>query len=326
MSSEWHWAVLGCGVIAHQMGDAFAREGRHIYAVGNRTQAKAAAFAEKYGVERVYDDFHEMFTDPEVDIIYLTKPHNTHMEFLRAALSNGKHVLCEKSITLNAGELAEAKALAAAHHVVLAEAQTIFHMPLYRELTKRLHAGEFGRTGVITMNFGSYKEYNMKNRFFNKALAGGAMLDIGVYALSCARLFLDSCPDRFETMMRQAPSGADEQSVTILGNPEGQMVTMCLTMHCKQPKRAMIACDRCYIEIMEYPRSQKAVITWTEDGRKEEVVCGDTERALDYEIADMERAVSGDPSVMRLDYTTDVMNLMTAIRKKWGYFYDGEKL
>ena len=67
-------------------------------------------------------------------------------------------------------------------------------------------------------------------------------------------------------------------------------------------------------------------ITWTEDGRKEEVVCGDTERALDYEIADMERAVSGDPSVMRLDYTTDVMNLMTAIRKKWGYFYDGEKL
>lgn len=321
---ELNWAVLGCGVIAHQMGDAFAAMGRKIYAVGNRTHEKAVRFAEEYGVSKVYDDFHEMFSDPDVDIIYITTPHNTHITFLRDALANGKHVLCEKSITLNSAELEEAKALARKHRVALAEAQTIYHMPLYRTLTERLEAGEFGRVNVITMNFGSYKEYNMKNRFFNKALAGGAMLDIGVYALSCARLFLASSPDQFQTMMKQAPSGSDEQSVTILQNREGQMVTMALTMHSKQPKRAMISCDKCYIEIMEYPRAQKAMITWTADGHTEDVEAGETEKALVYELTDMEKAVRGDSSVMKTDFTTDVMRLMTDIRYAWGYYYDGE--
>ena len=96
---EIKWAVLGCGVIANEMAVALQKNGKNIYAVGNRTHEKAAAFAEKYGIGKVYDDFHEMFTDPEVDVIYITTPHNTHLGFMKEAIANGKHILVEKSIT-----------------------------------------------------------------------------------------------------------------------------------------------------------------------------------------------------------------------------------
>ena len=88
--------------------------------------------SKKYQVKKVYDDFHEMFTDPQVDVIYITTPHNTHIEFVREALKNKKHVLCEKSITLNSLELDEALQLAKENNVIFAEAMTIWHMPLYK--------------------------------------------------------------------------------------------------------------------------------------------------------------------------------------------------
>ena len=106
------WAVLGTGVIANEMAQALQKSGRKLFAVGNRTHSKAVSFAEKYGVEKVYSDFNEMFTDPEIDAIYITTPHNTHIGFMRKAIEGGKHILVEKSITLNSAELNEAAALA----------------------------------------------------------------------------------------------------------------------------------------------------------------------------------------------------------------------
>lgn len=129
---EYKWATLGCGVIANQLAQAFAANRRKLYSVANRTHEKAVAFAEKYGIDKVYDQIDDVFSDEDVDIIYISTPHNTHISYLRKALSAGKHVLCEKSITLNAEELEEAVHLAEEHHVVLAEAMTIFHMPIYK--------------------------------------------------------------------------------------------------------------------------------------------------------------------------------------------------
>ena len=215
--------------------------------------------------------------------------------------------------------------LAEAHHVVLAEAQTIYHMPIYRKLVEAMAEGKFGPLNVITMNFGSYKDYNMKNRFFNRNLAGGAMLDIGVYALSFVRWFMSSCPTELLTQVKYAETGVDEQASLLLKNKEEQMATVMLSLHSKQPKRGTLSFDKAYVELFEYPRGDRAVITWTEDGRKEEVLAGSTAEALQYEVLDMERAVSGDPSVMHLDYTRDVMKLMTKARETWGMKYPEEE-
>ena len=323
--AEYNWAILGCGVIAHQLADAMKAKGRTLYSVANRTYDKAISFAEEYGIKKVYGNIEEVFEDENVDIIYISTPHNTHIEYLRKALSHGKHVICEKSITLNSAELNEAIDLAEKNHVVLAEAMTIYHMPLYKKLKEIVERGDLGEVRMIQMNFGSYKEYNMKNRFFNMNLAGGALLDIGVYAISFVRWFMSSKPNQVLSQVKYAPTGVDEQVGILLMNDEQQMATISLTLHSKQPKRGMISCDKGYIEIMEYPRAQKAVITYTETGEREEIEVGKHEDALFYEMQDMEKAVMGDREVARLEYTKYVMEIMTGIRKEWGLVYPEER-
>lgn len=324
--SDIKWAVLGTGVIANEMAVALKKIGRNIYAVGNRTYSKAVDFAKKYGIEKVYDDYNDMFTDSDVDVIYITTPHNTHIEFMKKAIRNGKHILVEKSITLNSRELNEAMELAALHNVVIGEAMTIYHMPVYKKLKEILDSGRLGKVNLITMNFGSYKEYNMNNRFFNRNLAGGAMLDIGVYALSFIRYFMTEKPDKLLSQLKKAPTGVDEQAGLLLMNNDGQMATVMLSLHSKQPKRGMVSCEKGYIEIMEYPRAFEAVVTYTESGEKEWVKDGDTRDALIYELLDMEKAINGDKKCMLLDYTKDVMDMMTEFRNSWNFKYPEEEL
>lgn len=318
---NYNWVSIGVGVIGHQLAEAMQALGGSLYGVANRSYDKALAFAEEYQIPTVYPTIDEVFTDPAVDIIYISTPHNTHITYLRKALAAGKHVLCEKSITLNSEELEEAISLAEEKHLVLAEAMTIYHMPIYRKLKEV--SQKLGPLRLIQMNFGSYKDYDMSNRFFNKNLAGGAMLDIGVYALSFARYFMTSAPTQVESQVKFAPTGVDEQATLLLMNPEEEMATITLSLHAKQPKRGTLVYDRGYITIYEYPRGQKARLTYTEDGSEEVIECGDTKLALSYEILDMEKAIDGEDQ-MHLDYTRDVMKIMTDCRRKWQLFYPEE--
>lgn len=325
MKEKINWAVLGTGVIANEMAVALQKKGKRIYSVGNRTYDKAVAFADKYGIKKVYRDFHEMFSDPEVDVIYITTPHNTHIEFMKEAIKNGKHLLVEKSITLNSEELNEAISLSKKYGTIIGEAMTIFHMPIYRKLRQIIDSGKIGKVNLITLNFGSFKEYDMTNRFFNRNLAGGAMLDIGVYALSFVRWFMDSKPTKLLSQVKLAPTGIDEQASLLLMNDEGQMATVMLSMHSKQPKRGMISCEKGYIEVMEYPRAWEATITDAVTGEKQVIQVGENADALAYELADMEKAIMGDASDLYFDYTCDVMDMMTEFRRSWGMTYPEEE-
>lgn len=325
----YNWATYGTGVIANQLAQALASEGRTLYSVANRTHAKGIAFAEKYGISKVYENPDDVFTDENVDIIYISTPHNTHLPLLCKALEQGKHVLCEKSITLNSGELNQAIHAAETGHTILAEAMTIYHMPLYKKLQEIVLSNDLGPLKMIQMNFGSYKEYDMNNRFFNRSLAGGAMLDIGVYALSFVRWFMHSAPDQILSQVKLAPTGVDEQATILLTNPDQEMATVTLSLHAKQPKRGLIICEKGYIEVYEYPRADKAVITYTETGKHEVIESGSTDNALLYEVLDMEAAVSGEKDLtetMHLDYTKDVMQIMTKCRRDWGMTYPEEEM
>ncbi len=322
---NYRWAVLGCGVIANQLAQAMENKGRKLYAIANRTYSKAEAFAKQYGVEKVYENIDQLFEDKNVDIVFISTPHNTHMQFMRKALKAGKHVLCEKSITLNSAELQEAIELAEEKHVVLAEAMTIYHMPVYKKLNEIIKSGKLGSLKLIQMNFGSYKEYDMRNRFFNRNLAGGAMLDIGVYALSFVRWFMTSKPDEILSQVKYAPTGVDEQASILLKNKEEEMATVILSLHAKQPKRGTISFEKGYVELYEYPRGDEAVITYVENGQIETVKAGDTNDALSYEVEDMEAAIDGRTELMCLEYTKDVMDIMTQIRKEWGMKYPEEE-
>ena len=296
MEKELNWAVIGTGVIANEMAQALLKMDKKLYGVANRTQAKAIDFAKKYGVKKVYDEIDEVFDDENVDIIYLATSHNTHYQFMKKALEHGKHLFVEKSITLNSRELDEMMALAKEKNLILAEAMTIWHMPIYKELWKIVQSGELGKMQIMTVNFGSFKEYDMNNRFFNMNLAGGALLDIGVYALSAVRSFMSKQPK------------------------------IALSMHSKQPKRIMISLEKGYIEVYEFPRGQKATIVDAVTGKQTVIEKGNTENALYYEMCDMEEAVRNqDDSHLNLEYTKDVMDIMSQLRKEWKMQYPGEK-
>ncbi len=125
--------------------------------------------------------------------------------------------------------------------------------------------------------------------------------------------------------MKKAPTGVDEQASMLLTNKEGQMANVMLSLHSKQPKRGVVSCEKGYIEIMEYPRAWEATITYAESGETETVSAGKHEDALAYELEDMEKAILGEANDMRLDYTKDVMDIMTDFRRNFDLTYPEEE-
>lgn len=134
-----------------------------------------------------------------------------------------------------------------------------------------------------------------------------------------------SFAEKILSQMKPAPTGCDEQASILLMNPSGQMATVALSMHSKQPKRAMISCEKAYIEIMEYPRADHAVIVDAETGKQTIIEAGRTSNALQYELEDMETAIlTGNTAIMKLRESSDVMDIMTKLRSDWGLFYPEE--
>ena len=315
---NYNWALAGAGGIASEMAEALKMLGGSVYAVCASRYESAEAFARKYGVARACHSCEEMLGDSKVDIVYVATPHNLHYEIIKKALLAGKHVLCEKSITVDAPQLEELVQLAAKRQLILQEAMTIYHMPLYKKLRELTESGAIGDVKMVQVNFGSCKEYDINNRFFKKELAGGALLDIGVYAAAFARSFLAKKPEEVLTTVKLFETGVDEQSGIILKNSQDQMAVMALTMRAKQPKRGVIAGEKGYIEVNNYPRADRASITYTEDGRTEELAYGETGRALCYEVEDMEAAVKNGGGEQELQYSRDVMQILTEVKRQWG--------
>ena len=177
---------------------------------------------------------------------------------------------------------------------------------------------------MIQWYFGSCKDYDVNNRFFSKELAGGALLDIGVYATSFARYFMESKPNVILTTAKYFETGVDEQSGIIMKNDCDQMAVMALTMRAKQPKRGVVAGELGYIEVNNYPRADKATITYSEDGRTEELKLGETAKAMNYEIEDIQEYITNNTGDDQLQLTVDVTHLLSEIRNQWGFVYPFE--
>lgn len=176
---------------------------------------------------------------------------------------------------------------------------------------------------MIQVNFGSLKEYDVTNRFFSPDLAGGALLDIGTYALSYARYFLSSQPEEILTTVKKFETGVDEQSGIILKNKEDEMAVISLTMRAKQPKRGIVCGEKAYITVENFPRAEKATITYP-DGRVETIECGETSKALIYEIKDMIDYIEKKKDNDTLELSTDVVGIMDNVREQWGLKYTFE--
>lgn len=318
------WGILGPGNIARDFAQALNRVNGEVYAVASRNKERAEKFARENNVKKAYGSYDEIIKDKDIDVVYIATPHSNHYEYIIKSLNNNKHVLCEKAITVNERELEEALKIAREKNLVLEEAMTLFHMPLYEKVIKKINNEDLGKVNMVQVSFGSFKEYDENNRFFNLDLAGGALLDIGTYALSFARYFLSSMPEEILSTVKKAKTGVDEQSGIILKTKEDEIATISLAFRSKMPKRGIVSCDNGFITIDNFPRANKATINYL-DGTVEVIECGEEEKALDYEVIFMEEKIKENKESNSIELTYDVTKIMNKVRKDWGIVYPFEK-
>ena len=313
---KYQWGIIGLGTIAHKFAETFDQETSELAAVASRTSEKAKNFAERYHIPKAYGTYQELLMDEDIDIVYIAVPNRQHIQHILQALHANKHVLCEKAITMNKVELDEAMRLAEEKNLILAEAMTIFNMPLYQQLRSLMDTNKLGALKMIQAPFGSYKEPDPTNRFFNPELAGGALLDIGTYAVSFARFFLSSQPEVMASTMIPFETGVDEQSITILRNKENELATVSLTFQAKMPKVGIVAFENGYLTISDYPRADRAEVIFN-DGTREWIESGSTAQAMNYEIANMVKIIKGELSNRSLFLTKDVIEILDTMQKIW---------
>ncbi|MDU5883507.1 MAG: Gfo/Idh/MocA family oxidoreductase [Clostridium perfringens] len=318
------WGILGPGNIARDFAQALNRVNGEVYAVASRNKERAEKFARENNVKKAYGSYDEIIKDKDIDVVYIATPHSNHYEYIIKSLNNNKHVLCEKAITVNERELEEALKIARENNLVLEEAMTLFHMPLYEKVIKKINKEDLGKVNMVQVSFGSFKEYDENNRFFNLDLAGGALLDIGTYALSFARYFLSSMPEEILSTVKKAKTGVDEESGIILKTKEDEIATISLAFRSKMPKRGIVSCDNGFITIDNFPRANKATINYL-DCAVEVIECGEEEKALDYEVIFMEEKINENKESNSIELTYDVTKIMNKVRKDWGIVYPFEK-
>lgn len=310
------WGIIGLGSIAHSFASAFNSEQAELVGVASRTLQKAYDFSKQYTIPKAYGSYEQLAYDPEIDIVYLATPNSYHKQHMMMLLKAGKHILCEKAITMTKTELDEVMSLANEKNLIVAEAMTIYHMPLMQSVKKRIESGEFGKLKMVHAYFGSLKEADPTNRFFNPKLGGGALLDIGVYALSFVRYFLSSQPHIRQTIGLLYETGVDEMSSFQFLNEQDELATVTISFRSKLPKQGIIACEEAYITIMNYPRADQALITYT-DGRTETIESGKTDQALNYEITHLTETLLSGQDLTEMTLTKDVNALMDWAAKEW---------
>ncbi|MCI9428798.1 MAG: Gfo/Idh/MocA family oxidoreductase [Lachnospiraceae bacterium] len=306
---QFKWGIIGLGNIAHEFAQNMIQL-HPLYAVASRNPETAADFRAKYDARVSYGSYEELLDDPAVDIVYIATVNNQHYQWILSCLEHGKHVLCEKAIWSNYEEMKKARDIAREKGLLLSEAMTIFHMPIYKKIHKLIAEGKLGKIKFVEAELGSLKEDSPSNRFFNPDLGGGAMMDIGTYGLSFVTSFLSGDITNMTHLMSPYPTGVDEMWGIHLQTSNQEIGCVNLTFRAKLPKRGIIAGEKAYCSIMNYVRAQKATLVYP-DGSEETLEAGESAKALQYEILDIEQAlVSGDYSAACLDNTMKVVKLI----------------
>lgn len=312
-----NWGIVGLGDIAHGFAEVFQSEHAELVAVGSRSMEKAQSFASKYDIPKAYGRYEDLYADNNIDIIYVATPNSYHAQDMKQILNAGKHILCEKAITMNKQELDEVLELAEQKGLIVAEAMTIYHMPIYTEIKKRIDSGEFGQLKLATAYFGSAKEANPKNRFFNPDLGGGALLDIGVYALSFVQYFLQSEPVDFSTLAKLFETGVDEMSTISYTTQAGTLGNVVMAFRGRLPKQGVVVCEDAYITFNSYPSADEALITYN-DGREEIVRIGQSDLRLRYEMENLTQMILTGQDYSFIELTKSVNMIMDQAALSWG--------
>lgn len=321
------WGVLGPGGIAHTFARAVTEHtAAEVVAVGSRSRERAEQFAVEYDIPSVHQGYEALVADPSVEAVYVASPHSEHRDHALLAIAAGKHVLVEKSFARNAAEAQEVVDAARAAGVFCMEAMWTRFLPHVVALRSVVERGEIGElVGVIADHGQAFGHMPPTHRLHNPDLAGGALLDLGVYPVSFAHDLL-GVPERIQALGSKTPTGVDGQISIALGYGERVQASLHTTLWSKTATTAVVAGTEGRIEVdgsFYTPTSFRVIRndgTWWAFDR-------DVEGGFQYQAAEVARRIAEgatESQVISLDDTLAVMRTMDEIRRQVGVAYPGE--
>ena len=311
------WGILSTGTIARNFAQTVSkmRDEAVVYAVASRTMDKANAFADEFGIEKRYDSYQALANDPDVDIVYVATPHSRHAEDMKLLIEAGKPILCEKSFTTNAAQAQEIYALAREKGVFVMEAFWTKIIPLYREVEAWLESGKIGEVRALTAQYGYTTA--REARKFDAQLAGGTLLDIGVYAVGFACMMLGYSFDDVLSQLVMNPQGTDATDAILLRRG-GTVAQLTCAIGSYIPLTASIYGTKGHIDVSDFKNPQNAILHV--DGEEPVEIRRPFEiNGFEYEIREAMACVSEgrlESSLMTAQQSIAVMRIMDEIRRQ----------
>jgi len=319
--------ILGTGRIAHSVAPAWVGLPEiECYACASRTPGKAAAFAEKFGFQKVYTDYESMLRDPEVELVYVATPHSHHYEHMRLCLNHGKSVISEKAFTMNAAQAEKIAAFAREKGLFVAEAIWTRYMPSRKLIQEVLDSGIIGRVNTLTANL-SYV-IDGKQRITDPALAGGALLDIGVYGLNFALMHFGDDIQRMESSVQLTETGVDAMETITIFYRDGRMAVLTHSIYCRSDRKGIFHGDKGYVVVENINNPQSVSVYDLSDNLIARYEVPKQINGYEYEFAEAVRCIregKTESDSMPMAETVKVMAIMDSLRKQWGVIYPQER-
>lgn len=328
MTTKFRWGICGTGNIAH----AFARglqalPDAELVAVGSRTAASAERFGKEFRVPRRHDSYEALAADPEIDAVYVATPHPWHKPNTILFLKSGKAVLCEKPFAVNRKEAEEMAATARAERRFLMEAMWTRFLPMLARTREWLASGCIGEVRMVQADFGFRAGWDEESRLLDPHLAGGGLLDVGVYCVSLASMVYGREPSRIASIADLGSTRVDEQSAVILGYDGGALALLSSAVRTNTPQEAIIMGTEGMIRLHPpFWRGDRATLT-IHDKSEETFTFPLEGNGYNYEAAEVAQCVRAgriESDVMSLNESCAVMGVLDAIRAQWGLVYPCE--
>ncbi len=321
------WGAVGTGGISNKfIADLPFTSNGVAYSACSRSMESAEAFVQKYNMSRAFDNYDEMLADPELDAVYVGTPHPVHKENVLKALHAGKHVLCEKPFTINAGELEEMITLAREKNLFLMEGMWTRFLPPIRKVQEWIRDGRIGEVLLTKAEFGFRMPWEPEHRLLDAEQGGGALLDTGIYPVSFASMVFGSEPENILSTAHIGQTGVDEQFSIILGYSGGRSATLNGSIRILLPNEAYIHGTEGYIHIPQFLFTREASLFI--NGEKTETFTDDREcEGYAFEAEEAGRLILEgklESDIMPLDESLAIMRILDQLRAQWNFKYSWE--
>ena len=322
------WGIMATGTIANKFATTINQmtgEARLI-ACASRDKKRAEEFASLYHIPKAYGSYEELVKDEEIDVIYISTPNNYHFENMKLCIEAGKAVLCEKPFTMNEEQAAEIFALAKEKGVFVMEAFWTKFLPGHQKLLEVLSKNTIGEVRHLRAQFGFIAQGERKNRKFDSSLAGGALLDIGIYNIGFACMVFGYEPTRIVSDVHMNEWNTDDYEMIHMEFGQGKTVSLLSTIGMSLPTEGVLLGTE---GVIRFPDYQKAEYFTVEryDGRKEEIKLPFEVSGFEYQIREVNTCIAQGKQASEIqspEHTRAVLQIMDRLRDEWNLVFDCE--